>query len=355
MILSFIIVTVVVFIFVKVIFPLQKKLILESQKYLIEKAELMALFAEMDPDPLLRMNTSGNIIQTNEASRRIFPEIEHKEKKIWEILPSLKMNENMTDLEFLEKIEGKVYSVNVKMSSGQTFANVYLHDITKIKEYEFELEDNKSKLKLLADKLDTQYEELKKSLSSELHDDIGQRLILVKLRFASIDKFSAGEIQSELEMIYQRIREISKSLKPAELSDLGLELSIQTLVQNVSQSSGIRGSFDFYGDEDNVDHEIGTCIFRVIQESLNNIVKHSKAEEFSVQCNLSEDYIDVVVSDDGEGIPKEYFAAKGSKNFGIGLFGMKERLEKWNGMLKINSNPETGTELIIHLPKNKGV
>ena len=74
-ILGVIVIGVIILIFFKIILPLQKKFVSESQRFLLEKAELMALFAEMDPEPLIRTDTTGFIIQTNEASRKIFPDI----------------------------------------------------------------------------------------------------------------------------------------------------------------------------------------------------------------------------------------------------------------------------------------
>ncbi len=151
-ILSISVIGVIILIFYNVILPLQKKFVTENQRFLLEKAELMALFAEMDPEPLIRTDTHRNIIQTNEASRKIFPNIEESEIKINEILPSLK-NKSANGT-FIENISGKIFSVIAKEYPQLGFTNFYLHDITQLKRYESDLENYKNRLKNFAYKLD---------------------------------------------------------------------------------------------------------------------------------------------------------------------------------------------------------
>ena len=119
----------------KFIFPLQKKLIIDKQRHLMEKAELMAVFAEMDPDPLIRIEEKGNIIQTNGQSRDIFPNIEMKGKTIKDFLPSFGNQIDGSEEEFIETINNKIYSVCLKKKPDFTFQNIYMHDITSLKNY----------------------------------------------------------------------------------------------------------------------------------------------------------------------------------------------------------------------------
>ena len=128
-------------------------------------------------------------------------------------------------------------------------------------------------------------------------------------------------------------------------------MAMQTLVQTVSVNSQIDGSFDFLGEDVVTDPKIGLCIYRVVQEALNNIMKHSRATEFSVQIGNYSDKINVVVSDNGIGIPNEYYSSKEFKNYGTGLFSMKERIENLGGNIKINSFPQEGTTLFIEFYK----
>jgi signal transduction histidine kinase len=350
-ILSAAIITILIFVYFKYIFPLQKKLVLENNRYLIEKAELMALFAEMDPDPLIRIDAKGNIIQTNEESRKIFPDIEKKGKTIKDFLPSFNSQLSEKGEGFIETIDKKIYSIFVKKKPELTFQNIYMNDITDLKNYEYLQEINRRRLKLLSDKLDNEIEELKSSLAAELHDDIGQRLIMIKLKLSDPNKLSCEEINNDIDFIYNRIRIISRSLRPSDIGNLGLKISLTSLIESVSKNSGIINIFDFYGSEEGIGQPLLTCIYRIIQEALNNIVKHSQAKEFSIQIRINEDIINIIISDDGCGIPIDYFILKDSKIFGTGLFGMKERIEKFNGKLKIDSDSEMGTNLFIEIPR----
>src|ERR1035437_5905728 len=160
LILCIVIVTILILIYFKYIFPLQKKLVFENQRYLMEKAELMALFAEMDPDPLIRIDAKGNIIQTNEESRKIFPDIEKKGKTIKDFLPSFDNQLSGNGEGFIETIDKKIYSIHIKKKPELTFQNIYMNNITDLKNYEYLQEVNRRRLKLLTDKLDNEIEEL---------------------------------------------------------------------------------------------------------------------------------------------------------------------------------------------------
>jgi signal transduction histidine kinase len=226
-----------------------------------------------------------------------------------------------------------------------------MHDITSLKNYEHLQEDNSQRLKLLTEKLDLENEELKNSLAGELHDDIGQRLIMIMLKLSAPDRLLYSEINTEINFIYNRIRSISRSLKPSDIGNLGLELSLKPLIEAVSKNSGIESTFDFYGPEEGIEKPLLTCIYRVVQEALNNIVKHSSAKEFSIQISIKEYIINIIIADDGCGIPNNYFKVNASKIYGTGLFSMKERIRKFNGTLIIESSPEVGTNLFIEIPR----
>lgn len=354
---SVIIIAVVMLIFFKVVYPMKHRFIIEKDELEIRHARLMALFAELDNNPLIRINNIGKIIQTNDASRNLFSKFDLQTCTIDELLINTKISceeiiKNNQQVQSFEIIEGKNFSVNIKGNSTFNFANIYMHDITKLKEYETLINDYKNKLKKLADTLEYKLEHEKRFISSELHDDIGQRLILLKLKLLQLsESANITDIINELDEIYNKIRSISRSLKPVEIEELGLKYAVQSLVKKVSDGSGKMGYFTYLGIEEKFYPEIELCIYRNIQESLNNIIKHSKANEFAVQIINNKGTLDMIISDDGVGIPDEYFQSKDLKNFGIGLFGMKERVENLNGTFRVNSEPGQGTNIVIKLPK----
>lgn len=354
---SAIIIAVIILIFFKVIYPMKSQFTAEKDELEIKHARLMALFAELDNDPLIRIDEFGKIIQTNDASRNLFNKFDLPNTTIDKLFYNTKFSyyeviKNNLEVNSLENIEGKYFSVIVKGNKDFNFINIYMHDITKLKEYESLINDYKNKLKKLAESLENKLEYEKRFISSALHDDIGQSLILLKLNLMQLNESNqVTNIINDLDQIYSKIRSISHSLKPLEIEELGLKYAVQSLVGKVSESSGIMGYFTYIGKEEKLYPDIELCIFRNIQEALNNIIKHSQAKEFSVQIINSKENIDVIISDDGVGVPNEYFLSKDLKEFGIGIFGMKERVENLNGTFRINSDKNQGTSIIIKMPK----
>ena len=353
---SFLIVILMLLFFLKIVFPMRLKFYREKQNLILEQTKLMALFAELDPDPSLRCDASGAIIQTNDASRKLFSGLDLTKSNIRNIIPGFDSElkdfiANNRVISFFESLRNKVFLVNVKGISEYNFANIYMNDITQMKEYETKLEEYKEKLRTLADRLESRFEKQRKQLSSELHDDIGQKLVLLKLKLNQLDMESRNLLLSDLEEVYTRIREISHVLKPAEIDELGLKFSLQNLVEKVTTDSGLKGYFSYLGPEEKYNPEIEMCLYRTAQEAVTNILKHAEAKEFSIQLMNINGSIEMIISDDGKGIPKEYFESKDLKNYGIGLFGMKERLNNLYGTMRINSEPFEGTSIIIKIPK----
>ena len=353
---SILIVGFTLLVFFKVIYPMRASFREEKQNMMLEQAKLMALFAELDPDPSLRCNLEGEIIQTNDASRKLFNKndlnglnvknlLGNLEKDVGEIIGK---NEEHS---YFENINNKIFLVNVRGNSSYNFAHIYMNDITKLKEYESELEDYKEKLRTLAERLESRFEKQRKEIASELHDDIGQKMVLLKMKLNQLNLSDKNVLYNDLEDVYTRIRELSHMLKPAEIDELGLKFSLQTLVNKVSSDSALEGYFSYLGEEEKFNPEIELSIYRIVQESLTNILKHAEAKEFSIQLINNNHELKLIISDDGKGIPRKYFESKDLKNYGIGLFGMQERVNNLNGSIKINSAPMEGTNIIIKVPK----
>jgi signal transduction histidine kinase len=349
------IITVLVIIYLKVIYPMQKKFVEESQRYLLEKAELMALFAEMDPDPLFRINDKGEIVHTNESARKLFPKLRLTKTNIANIIPSYDSPLKKDKDDFIDSIDNRVYNIIIKHENKLGFSNIYFHDITDIKEYEGKLESYKTSLVNLSAELDKRYENLKSDISSDLHDDIGQKMVVLRLKLNQPDRYAREEILKDMENIYNHIRNLSHSLAPLNISNLGLELTIQTIVKNVSQVSGINGTLEVYKEDDNIDIKLGPetekCLLSSAQEALSNIVKHSKATRFLITLTYETDRTILIVSDNGIGIKEDIDKLYASTNRGIGLFRMRERIQNLGGEFIIAPGPEYKSNIIVKLPR----
>jgi len=326
-----------------------------KQKLLLENAQLMALFAELDPDPLLRINYEGIVIQTNEASRRIFTQTYGKKIPVKELIPELNVGGIAFDEQKVYLINERFYNITVRSVESAKFSNIYLHDITELVEYERQLELYKNNLALLSQSLEKQNEELKKQLSAELHDDLGQRMILLKLKISQREKYNEDEIREDLEYISGRVREISHNLAPIKLDNLGLVFTIQRIINNISNAGGIEGKFIFDEDEDdievNLDNEIKECLLHCVQEGVNNIIKHSQADSFNIELSTNNGSVSLVIADNGKGFEENFEKIKFSEKSGIGLFRMSERIRSLNGQFSISSDNRFSTKINVPLPK----
>jgi signal transduction histidine kinase/ligand-binding sensor domain-containing protein len=207
-------------------------------------------------------------------------------------------------------------------------------------------------------KLINSHEEERKKLSAELHDSLGQDLVIIKnsanmaLKNQDPNSDTSKFIKQITEIsssALQNVRVISHNLRPAELDKLGLTETIKSIIDKVSSASEIV----FESDVDIIDNvfeknnEVGYC--RIIQECLNNIMKHSKATRATIQIKSTEDRIITIIKDNGVGFNYDETKMDSSKST-FGITGLIERVKMLNGTIKINSSKEKGTEIVITNP-----
>jgi signal transduction histidine kinase len=215
-------------------------------------------------------------------------------------------------------------------------------------------ESEKSLRSLTARLLQLQDEE-RRRFSRELHDSLGQYLAAVKM---NLDMFSnsqpADRLLSEamhlLEQSIVETRTISHLLHPPLLDEAGFASAARWYVEGFAQRSGIEVTVDFPDDVGRLPRPIELGLFRVLQESLTNIHRHSGSSRAEVALELFRDKVILEIKDYGRGIPRELldnFREKGT-NSGVGLAGMRERLRELGGQLDIrNAN---GTLVSVTLP-----
>ncbi|MCL5027835.1 MAG: sensor histidine kinase [Bacteroidetes bacterium] len=352
-------------IFRYVIFPLQRNYQLEKKELELKNAQLMSLFAELDPDPVLRINSEGIIIFTNEAAQKLSQQNLLDGKNVKEILPQIKFNiknyiEENKSGSFFHTINTNYYSILFRGISALNIAQIYFHDFTDKKKYERKLLHYNKRLKELSNNLLNNLEEERQRIARELHDSIGQNLLLMKMKLQNYDNTlhmakngekNYNEIIESLEKTIVELKFIIFDLKPKILEEMGLGPALKSLCQKISAESEIKGSINISGVNNRLNKKIEISLFRIIQEALNNIVKHSNASEFNIQLIHSEQKIRLMISDDGKGINKKNI----KNNRGLGLVNMRERIENLKGNFKIDSSPNRGTLLIFEIPKEKQI
>lgn len=328
--------------------PLSKK----KKELELENAKLSALYAEVDPDPVIRLDNSYIVIDLNNAAREIFNNVEILKKSIFEIIPKLAsiIHEKLDDA-IIELID-KYYAVTIKRIEELKYVHVYLHDITDRVVYEQKIENYQNNLKELRSKIENVNEEEKQRIGKELHDSVGHSISLLKLEIQNLMDDKTGENGGSLRDLLKNIddlscevRELSHQLRPRILAEFGLFQAVKSLVDKSNIQKKIHGYVTKNEDFIILDKKIEQNIYRICQEALNNIIKHSDCSELIIDFKSMDGKLSITISDDGVGfdLEEEY----GSKRASLGLLNMKERAESCGGSFTIDSIKEMGTTIFM--------
>lgn len=196
---------------------------------------------------------------------------------------------------------------------------------------------------LLNTRLEIQEQTLSR-VSREIHDNIGQTLSLVRLQINTLgDRPEEEDVSYTDELLGKAItdlRTLSHSLNTNHIKEKGFEESLRQLLGQLEKTGKFTTDFNVSQDEFRIDDEKGMILFRIIQEVLNNIVKHAEAQHIKVYLSQSEEGSEIGVEDDGCGF--DVASIKGGES-GIGLRNIKERAKVIGGNLEILSKPGEGT------------
>jgi len=198
-----------------------------------------------------------------------------------------------------------------------------------------------NKLRLLARQVQQSQEDERARLARELHDGIGQTLVSTKLLVeAGADSRDPGPLAKALQGLNHtlvEVRRISHRLRPAELDTLGLPAALDDLAEEFNQHGHVRIALRLWGQADTLPDEVNTVLFRVVQESLTNIEKHSKARRVQVRLIFHAGGLRLRIVDDGIGF--DVPAIRVDPRRGIGMRNMRERVESIGGEFSIESRP----------------
>lgn len=360
-------ISVLIFIFYRyVIAPLRKKHLLEKKELELKNIKLMALFAELDPNPLLRINSDGIVIHLNDAAKNLRESIPIEGERIDKIIPSINFSiidsiKKDQSVELTETINNRFYSILFRGIAYLNIAQIYFDDLTERKQFEEELQTSKAKLRELSEHLRDTLEDERQRIARELHDGVGQNLHLIRLKLKTIEEsqkdFSGKDYETlfnSIESSINELKEIIYNLKPKNLEEIGLGPSLRMLTKRISDETGIKGTIDIYGSEKRLSKKLELTLYRLTQEALSNIVKHSRAKEFNIQMMNNRDIIKLLISDDGVGFDPTNIKRK-SNSSGFGLLNMQERIGTYKGKLKIDSSDGSGTVIITEIPKEEFV
>ncbi|HZT31504.1 MAG TPA: ATP-binding protein [Bryobacteraceae bacterium] len=218
-----------------------------------------------------------------------------------------------------------------------------------------EISDARAELKRLSARLVEAQENERRSISRELHDEVGQSLTGVLLELANLSRGirkkepdealleRTDNIKKLVENSVGVVRNMALLLRPSMLDDLGLIPALQWQAREVSKRTGVRVRVSAESVSDDLPEEHKTCIYRVVQEALHNASRHAEARQVRVGARQEADRILLYIQDDGKGFDPE-------QGTGMGLLGMQERVTHLGGTFRVESQPGQGTAIRIVLP-----
>ena len=336
----------------------------------------LAAIIESSEDAIVSKDLNGIITSWNAAAQRIFGfspeeaigrpitiivprELQSEEKQI---LKRLRAGHRVDHFETIRQTkQGDRLHVSISISPvrdarGRVIgASKIARDISQQKKMEQALKE----VELSGRLLQLQDEE-RRRVARELHDGVGQLLAALSMSVAIVarekEKLSADAarcVEGNLSLIEQAISEIrtvSHLLHPPLLDEIGLESALTEYVHGFGERSNIRMTLDLPEKPERLPRDYEMCVFRIVQECLTNIHRHSGSATAQVRLSRTPQEIQLEVTDQGRGIGTEiqekFFAGKST---GVGLRGMRERVRQIGGALKIESN-ENGTSILVLLP-----
>lgn len=187
-------------------------------------------------------------------------------------------------------------------------------------------------------------EDERKRVSKDLHDGIGQSLLLIKNKVVLNNDTST---KSLVEDAIEEVRSISRALHPFQLQELGITKAIQNIIYQIDETTELFITSEIDSIDSIFDLQQEINIYRMVQESLNNVLKHSQAKGVNIAVSKKEKYVHVLIKDNGKGFD---FSERFNDFKSIGLKTLKERTRLLNGSMKIESQPGKGTSLEFIIP-----
>ncbi len=265
--------------------------------------------------------------------------------------------------------DGLHTNIVVKFPVRNELGHVYaiggiVTDITDRKKAELTLRQNqlvlqekRQELQRLTEQLFMAQDSERQRIARDLHDDFGQRLVALTLDVAALERNpplmpellsnSLESVREELAELSNDLRQLAHRLHPSLLKHAGLRAALEEFVQQAMHRTGLHITLQVNNVPDSLPLDLATCLFRVCQESLQNVAKHAKATDVLVMLSGSSKGLGLSVTDNGTGVNSHN---KNSHGKGLGLISMQERLRLLNGFLNIHFRTAGGTKVCAWIP-----
>src|SRR5258706_5802335 len=336
----------------------------------------LAAIIESSNDAIIGADNLGKISVWNPAAQKLFgytrreafgcsftmlapPE---RAEELFDVIAKTRRGEWVSafETERLDKY-GKLIPVAISVSPLKDGAgniigsSAIVRDLTARKQSEKQLAEYVEQLRALNHGITRAKEDEAKRIALQLHDEAGQMLAAVHIGLSQLVgevpqkcREALQEIEKYLITVEEQLRTIAHDLRPAILDQLGFQAALETLTSRISARYGIQVSLQV-ANYLRFPADVEIAIYRIAQESLNNVAKHSHATAVLVRIDQGAENIDFSIHDNGVGFDatRVYSSSNGS---GLGLIGIRERLQDFGGTLRMDSAPGGGTTLTATIP-----
>ncbi len=349
----------------------------ERERELKENEEKYRQLVEHANSIILRLDTEGKITFFNEyaesllgfsreeiigkyAIGTVVPETESSGRNLKRIVNGIMSNPEMYARNENENMRKDGTRLWVAWSNKGIFDDkgnlIGIHcignDITNIKNVEAALRRSEEELKALSQNLIRTEENERRRLSREIHDELGQQLAIMSLELEWLnglgDEFQYAEnirrLANLVEDMSVTTRSICEGLRPPVIDEAGLPSTVEYLVGRFREATSIKTILTMNIEGVSVTPEIAITVFRILQESLTNIIKYARADDVSVMLIRDADELILAVRDNGVGFPLD------RATNGLGILGMRERSEAVGGTLAVESEVGKGTMVFMRVP-----
>ncbi len=323
---------------------LQERPLTDEGPFLKEERELLDLLAR-------RLGHIVERIRDEEELKAAHQQLLASEQQLKASNQQLQANEQQLRAanQQLEATEQQLRAANQQLEA----------DIVERKKTEARLRAYRRRLRELASELVLAEEHLRRRIARDLHDDVGQELLSVKMRLAELRKGGRASakrsaalegIIKSVDRTIQNTRSLLFDLSPPVLYELGFEPAVEWLTEKLETDHGLAAVFEDDGQAKPLTDDLRIGLFRAVRELLVNIVKHAQAKNVKVSARRDGPNIRVEVEDDGVGFDVEQTQIPGDLSNGFGLFDIRERLHHFGGTFQLESKPGQGTRVTLLAP-----
>ncbi len=260
-----------------------------------------------------------------------------------------------TLVEDYRQLAARESQVQVLADTNRQLEQNLQHNTTELAGQGRQLQESNRRLRLLSAHLETVRDEERRAVARDIHDDLGQTLTAMNLEIAAMLRAAGGidlkprltELKQQVDLAIGTVQRIISAMRPQVLDELGLEAALEGLAQDVRERGNINCVLSVTMKGKPLSREVTTCLYRVAQESLTNVLRHAQAAKVLLTVRRRDGWCQLQIRDNGVGITDE--RASGADAFG--LMGMRERVARCGGSFSISPRAGGGTLVEAQLPE----